>query len=219
MKKICKLFIYFIFSITCFFISGCVLGEAASGADYEKQAYNETMSAVQKLRLSDKTVTYDGEEHSILLEGDIPNHITVSYVNNNKVNAGEYHVSAMLFDTTGICQQLPSFEATLTIKKAVLDITFDDKTFSYDGESHSIYINEELPEGVNVTYTNNDHYLEGNYQVTAYFEDITGNYIVPENITRTMSIVKDGKYHDLTIIYENNKKINKYDSLRKKRKA
>ena len=46
-------------------------------------------------------------------------------------------------------------------------------------------------------YTNNNQINVGSYEVTARFSDTTGNYNVPANITRTMEIVKDGKYHDL----------------------
>ena len=177
------------------------LSSSSSSSSEDILSAEEILEAVSKLEFNDLEVKYNGEQHSIYIEGDIPKEVAVSYVGNNKVNAGQYDVSAILFDVTGQIRNLPTLEATLMIKKAKLDITFDDKTFSYDGEEHSIYINEELPSGVNVSYTNNNQIKEGIYYVTASFNDTTGNYEVPNDMTRELKIIKDGKYHDFTIIY------------------
>lgn len=162
----------------------------------------EILDAVDKLEFNDKTVTYDGTAHSIVIENEIPSYISVAYFNNKQINVGEYVVSAVLVDKTELNLELPILTATLKIEKANINVTFEDQTFSYDGKMHSIYINEELPEGVKVNYTNNNQINVGSYEVTARFSDTTGNYNVPANITRTMEIVKDGKYHDVTILYE-----------------
>ena len=162
----------------------------------------EILDAVDKLEFNDKTVTYDGTAHSIVIENEIPSYISVAYFNNKQTNVGEYVVSAVLVDKTELNLELPILTATLKIEKANINVTFENQTFSYDGKMHSIYINEELPEGVKVNYTNNNQINVGSYEVTARFSDTTGNYNVPANITRTMEIVKDGKYHDVTILYE-----------------
>ena len=223
MNKIKKYFLYMIIIAFGFITAGCmgeeskpskdimsnisttisnILSNDTSSSTSEKViTEEEILNAVAELEFNDKTVTYNGERHSIVIENDIPDFLSVSYVGNNKVNAGQYDVSAILFDVTGQIRNLPTLEATLTIEKAPLEITFDDQTFSYDGKEHSIYINEELPEGVNVTYTNNNQVKVGTYEVIASFKDTTGNYIVPNDMTRELKIIKDGKYHDLTIIY------------------
>ena len=49
------------------------------------------------------------------------------------------------------------------------NIKFEDKTVYYDGEVHSLKITGELPEGVSVSYENNDHAQIGEYEVIANF--------------------------------------------------
>ena len=56
-----------------------------------------------------------------------------------------------------------STEITIDDLKSVV---FNDATVDYDGNEHSIYI-EELPEGVTVTYSNNAQTLPGTYTVVA----------------------------------------------------
>ena len=160
MKRIYKRLIYFLFGLLGFMVICCSSNSSSSSSSKEILSPEEIIEAVSKLEFNDLEVEYNGEQHSIYIEGDIPKEVTVSYVGNNKINAGEYIVSAMFFDLTGQVQNLPTLEATLMIKKAKLDITFDDQEFSYDGEQHSIYINEDLPDGVNVTYTNNNKIKE-----------------------------------------------------------
>ncbi len=49
------------------------------------------------------------------------------------------------------------------------DIKFEDKTYSYDFESHSLEIEGDLPEGIEVEYENNGHENVGKYRVKAIF--------------------------------------------------
>ncbi len=50
------------------------------------------------------------------------------------------------------------------------DVSFSDETFEYDGNSHSIEIEGSLPDGVSVTYTNDNQTEIGVYEVVASFE-------------------------------------------------
>ena len=52
------------------------------------------------------------------------------------------------------------------VKEWYDQIVFEDKTFEYDGNSHSIYV-ENLPEGATVNYNGNNAFNAGNYTVTA----------------------------------------------------
>ena len=106
-----------------------------------------------------------------------------------------------LLDGTGSKQKEIS-RSFKTLKNEITDVIFEDQVFSYDGKEHSILISTELPEGVEVTYINNGKVKEGTYEVVAHFEDTTGKYIVPEDLVATMTIVKDGKYHDVVFTFE-----------------
>ena len=142
MKRIYKRFIYFLFGLLGFMIIGCSSNQVDSSisstfnsfvssltnSNSENNSSSESSSkeilspeeileAVSKLEFNDLEVEYNGEQHSIYIEGDIPRGVSVAYVNNNKINVGVYDVSAVLIDTLGYNLELPVLEATLTINK------------------------------------------------------------------------------------------------------
>ena len=59
-----------------------------------------------------------------------------------------------------------------------VDVEFLDKTVLYDGKVHGLEITGKLPEGVSVTYSDNNAQVNtGDYTITAYFSDNKGtNY-------------------------------------------
>ena len=202
MKRKCNIVKYFLFGILLLMMTSCnSLMDMLNQNDITDNQNDEISDALSKLTLSDLEVTYDGNAHSIYVEGDIPEGITVEYENNAQINAGSYNVKATFIDTAGYNIPLPVLEAQLIINKAQLTVTLSERTFSYDGNAHSIHINEELPDGVVVNYTNNNQVSEGTYNVSASIVDETGNYDVPSELSTTMTIEKDGKFHDLIIIY------------------
>lgn len=128
----------------------------------------------------------------------------------------------------------------LNRKKTITGITFESETVIYDGEEHYLEIRGELPEGVIAKYTNNGHVHIGIYEVQVHFEDTTDTYIVPEDMSATLTIVKaslsqitledstipyDGQEHSLAITgnlpadvrvsYENNshKNVGSYEVI------
>ncbi len=58
-------------------------------------------------------------------------------------------------------------------------IKFEDKTVYYNGEAHSLEITGELPEGVTVSYENNNHVAVGEYEVIANFTGQSGYNKIP----------------------------------------
>jgi len=147
------------------------------------------MSAVV---FADKTVTYNGESHSIFATG-MPNGVSVSYENNNKINADEYTITAIFTGDSTNYNAIENKTATLTINKATYDmsgISFVGDTVTYDGNVHSLAITGTLPNGVTVSYENNDRTNADVYTVIAKFTDTTGNYENPANKTATLTINK-----------------------------
>ena len=59
---------------------------------------------------------FDGNEHSIYLDGDIPVGLQVEYINNNKVAACTYEVIANFIEEDGY-KDLPNMSAKMTILK------------------------------------------------------------------------------------------------------
>jgi hypothetical protein len=120
--------------------------------------------------------TYDGNAYPLSISGTLPGEageITVSYVNNDQVNAGEHTVTAKFSGDADNYNLIPDKTAVLKINKATHDISglvYND-TFTYDKTNHSLSIEEtSLPEGVLIaSYDNNSYMNAGTYNVTVNF--------------------------------------------------
>ena len=105
-------------------------------------------------------------------------------------NAGDYTVYVYALNGE---KQFISMVFDITIAKAdydMSDITFEDGSFTYDGQAHSLVISGTLPTGVSVTYAGNDKTNAGEYTVTATFVGDYDNYIAIPDITATLTIAK-----------------------------
>ena len=201
-------------------------------------ACNDTKEPLKDYDMSgitfeDKTVTYDGNEHELLIEGTLPEGVTVTYENNKLTEVGSVKATAIFSHNNPNYNEIPNMTATLTIKEASLkDITgisLKDNTYTYDGKVKSLTITGKLPEGVTVTYENNENINAGTYEVTAILK---GNGYNTLTLKATLTINKasydmsgitfedktvtyDGNEHELlidgtlpegvTVTYENNK--------------
>lgn len=192
-------------------------------------------ATITGITFTDKTVTYDTKTHALAIDGNLPACVKVTYTNNDKVNANTYTVTASFADTSGNYIVPNDMSAKLIINKATVSgISFEDKTFTYNGEKRSLAISGTLPEEVTVSYVNNGKTNANTYNVTATFACETENYVVPEDMTAVLTIKKamydmsavtfenktvtyDGKIHSLavsdnlpdgvSVAYENNDKI------------
>ena len=138
--------------------------------------------------LSNKTVTYNGQEHLIVVEGEIPDGVTVTYSSNAGTNAGTYNAVALL---QGEGYQPLQLTATLTIAPApITGILFENGTVEYDALPHSIYIMGNVPAGVTVNYTYNGQDVDevtdaGKYEVKATLSSPNHETLV---LTATLNI-------------------------------
>lgn len=166
--------------------SGTEQGDGTEqGGSEQDENDPETITGVT---FEDQTFTYDGNEHSISVTGDVPDGVTVAYENNSAVNAGTYEAKAVL---SGEGYVTLTLDATLTIEKATLDasaFTFKDDTVTYDGKAHSLKVEGELPAGVTVTYSNNGKTEAGTYEVKA---TLAGSNYNPLTLTATLRILPD----------------------------
>lgn len=139
--------------------------------------------------------TYDGQEHGVELEGDIPSNATISYIGGNKfVNAGDYDVTAVVTCNGYVTEKITT---TVTIERAKYDmgnVKLEPMEVVYDGTEHSIVISGELPEGV----AEPTYYIDGNalpgvvdvgeYTVTAVFSVNDPNYDMIPSLETTLKI-------------------------------
>jgi hypothetical protein len=147
-----------------------------------------TLLDFEGITLKDLTVTYDGEEHSVTVEGNLPEGTVVTYTSNKATNAGTYNATAKL-ECEGY--NTATLTATLTVNKAdISGITLEGKSVEYDTKSHSITVVGNVPAGATVTYTYNgvstDSVSEvGEYTVVA---TVGGNNFNPLTLTATLKI-------------------------------
>lgn len=125
----------------------------------------------------DQTFSYDGTEKVLTCdEKSLPSGVSVTYENNKQIQVGSFVVTAHFTASDG--QTLYKDKtARLTIKAPVdtsIDwyslITFNSQTVDYDGDVHTLKIEDEtiIPEGFTLKYTNNDNNSDaGIYTVSA----------------------------------------------------
>ncbi len=140
-------------------------GEYTVTATISKEGYKtKTLTAtltIEKasfvgLTLEPKTVTYDGNAHSITIKGDMPQGTTVDYsyeLNGVLVteakNVGRYDVTATVSKAG---YETVTKKATLVINTAQLTgLIFDGGEFEYDGTARTLEI-RNVPNGAQVNY-------------------------------------------------------------------
>lgn len=129
---------------------------------------------ITNITFNDETVIYDGNKHSIFVQGTLPEGIDVTYLNNDQSEVGTYLVTVTL---SGTNYETLVLNANLVIEPVILevftDISFESKTYTYDGNLHKIEITGNLPSGTNVSYTSTTEDIlnaateVGVYQITA----------------------------------------------------
>ena len=169
-------------------LSGCT--------QYSDSAVLDTFSGIT---FNDASFVYDGTAKSIYVSG-APEFATVTYEGNEKINVGKYNVKAHITADKYVPLDLSAY---LTITNASFgDITFESKTFEYDGEAHSIYVTG-APDFATVKYTNNNKTSVGTYTVTATIS--AANY---STVTKTATMTILGKditgvtFNDQSFVYD-----------------
>ena len=149
---------------------------------------------------NDLTVNYDGTIKS-LVASNLPSGISVSYTNNNKINAGTYSVVANFsYNTTNYTVTLESKTATLKINKINPSYTVPT---NLRANTNQTLADITLPNG----FTFNDPLTtsvgnEGtNTFLVTYTPSDTTNYNIIDNIEVTITVIYQINY---TIICDNN---------------
>ena len=88
---------------------------------------NKATYDMSGVSIADKTVTYNGESHSIVITGTLPAGVSVSYTNNNKTNAGVYTITASFTGDANNYNAIANMTATLTIKSVVVENDVKDE--------------------------------------------------------------------------------------------
>ncbi|NCA66780.1 MAG: hypothetical protein EOM87_01805 [Clostridia bacterium] len=175
--------------------------------NYNRIADKTAILTVVALPLSEISFTsasfvYDGEPHSIYLDG-VPENMLVEYDNNEKTAAGEYAVTATILQYNELSEkcELAAISAVLTIETIDCDmsgVTFANAEYAANGTLFEVSVAGTLPEGVTVTYSNNHSAFAGatdngaitvgEYIITASFHT-DSNHTAIADMTATLSIV------------------------------
>lgn len=145
---------------------------------------------IEGIKLEDKTFIYDGEIKKLEIEGVLPENIIASYLNNNQTEAGRHIVVVEFTDLKDTNKKFKELKAILTIEPKEIQISFDDREFTYDGTEKDVKINEHLPNGITVEYINNNQINAGKYEVQAKFNNDNPNYKPLPDLTATLTIHK-----------------------------
>lgn len=139
--------------------------------------------------------TYDGSEHSVLLE-NIPEGLKAEYSGNSRVETGKYVASATLVPADPVNYEVPKISGcTWAINKAeavMNEVEWTDCTdFIYDGKEKKVEIISNLGDAVNVAYSSNTAVNAGRYYAKASFTAVDdANFSAPKDIGHSWEIGK-----------------------------
>lgn len=157
--------------------------------------YSCTILIEGDFELSSDTVTYDGNSHTLTLEGELPTGASVAYeyykddtLVDEAINAGQYLVKAIITRNYSKTREITS---SLVITKATFDMSFipQNVTKTYDGNDYTPSFN--MPEGL-VVETVTAYQLVGEEWTEVLFSKDVGDY----KIKLTFSVV-DTNYNDV----------------------
>lgn len=160
------------------------------GLTVEKATYDMSQVVYEGLT----GAIYNGQAHEVTVD-NLPTGVTatVSYPNGN-ITAGKHEITInfTVADPTNY-NEIQGVTKELEIAKGTHDvsgITIEGKTFTYDGTAHSLEVIGTLPEGVTVSYENNEQTNVGEYTVTVRFVVAdTDNYNeIETSLTATLTI-------------------------------
>jgi len=100
---------------------------------------------VSGITFKDVAVLYDGEEHILLIDGELPKGVVVSYQENRGTEVGMYHAVASFAGDKNY-NAIPDMEATLSIRSA--EIVSDKKTTDVTGTLERDYVKVSAKEGI-----------------------------------------------------------------------
>jgi hypothetical protein len=151
----------------------------------------DTLKTISGVEFNDKTVTYNGDMHTLTVSGTLPSDAKVTYTNNSGTNAGVYDATAII---SASAYYKLTLNCKLTINKAdITGVVFSNYTCDYDTTEHTL-LARGIPDDATVTYSSNTSTDAGIYNANvlvtkANYNDLslnatlTINKIVLPNIT------------------------------------
>lgn len=95
-------------------------------------------------------------------------------------------------------------------KTIIHGVTFENKKVTYNGEQHSIYVTDELPEEVSVEYTNNGQVNAGTYTITATLTSNSSNVVIEQSVYTAILTIDKKKIQDVVTFEDYTVEYNEY---------
>ncbi|MDT0691137.1 T9SS type A sorting domain-containing protein, partial [Salegentibacter sp. F188] len=112
-----------------------------------------------------QTFNYDGTVKNITATLNHSETALIYTPQQGYTNAGTYDVTITSEETENYMSASREIRLVITSTE-IEELSFDDATFTYDGQPHSLAVSG-MPEGASVTYSNNSKTNAGTYTVTA----------------------------------------------------
>lgn len=121
----------------------------------------------------DAAFEYDGTVKSISISGDLPKGVTVTYLNNENVNAGKYDVVAYFVSEDAVnYEPIPDMTARVVINPKEVAVVWSDTQLIYNGEMQKPTASAIGVDGENVEIFVDGEQIEvGTYTATAICYD------------------------------------------------
>lgn len=175
-----------------FLLLFAVVVSSFSMASCEKEP-EITIEDLEAVVFADDTILYDGEKHSLEVEG-LPEGVEVTYVDNGVSMPGVHEIKAIItYNNLRVTKV-----ATLTINKLPSVLTADEnqKVVLYGGNIRPSYTLDNKQQSITYKYTldgktinKNDIYKVGTYQVEMYAPE-NNFYLESNHVTINLEVVE-----------------------------
>lgn len=180
-----------------------------SGSGYKTLTLNATLT-INKINMTDislsgNSYSYDGNAHSIAIDGEVPHGSTVSYSGgedgkNSATNAGNYVISVKITN-----KNYNTFTASANLNITKIDFppfSFDGGVFTYDTKPHNITITGNVPGDATVTYTGGEDGKNGATNVGRYTITVTVSHKSYNTFTATATLAIVTSEESLSVFFD-----------------
>ena len=158
--------------------------------NYEGKSQTVNVNVVEKIiNIGNLTWTdasnfvYDGTQKTVVITSTLPEHVSVSYANNVKTDAGNYTATATFTCDSNYAVSTETLTYSYEIQKANIDVSnvaLENNTYVYDGTQKSVTLTG-VPTGVQVNIVSGGSATDvGNYTAVVEFT-VGNNYNKPQN--------------------------------------
>jgi len=174
-------------------LQGSLLATSSYTINYVGANFQITRAPLPDITFENETFVYDGTPKSIVVKGDIPSEVVITYTGNEQINAGAYTVSA--FIDGGINYVSETLTATLEITKSPQTITWTQSLITGCSGETQIILDATASSGLPIQYSSsnlNVATINGNILTinTAGYSDIRTYQLGNQNYLETDTIRK-----------------------------